>query len=498
MNSRAMKSHLIPSDDEIIKILYEYNPWWLNKPIPLSKLKEFKRRDYYKTIPRRIEDNLILALMGPRRVGKSTLIYQFLNYLISQINVDRKRILFFSLDEYLLTSLSNLSKIFEVYSLYVLKEQLNELSEKVYILIDEIQSVQNWEIMLKKYFDLGYKMKFVVTGSSSPNILKKSSESLVGRIHHQIILPMKFYDYISFKETKNSVLIDRLRGESKNMRDALKQVLIDDDTDQFYKVILESYNTLLPIRDLILLHLDQYFIKGGYPEIINTDDLTDAASLVGNYLHLTIYRDIMRMKLVRDPIALENLFRILTKQSSCVISRSSLAQTLGLKRDTLNSYIYILKNTFLISEAEFYSASRVSSSRKEKKFFINDIGIRNFFSSTFYEQIRFNSNEMGKIAETIIADHSKRLKYNLEPFPNPQIFYWKDKYEVDLIISPSGKVLPIEVKYQENINPSDDLKGIIYFRKKFRPIFSFMITKNLLRNYDSVFFIPLWLYLIMC
>jgi len=79
------------SDTEILRILYSHNPWWANRPIPKSKLKDFKRRDYYKII-QQLDRDTILAMIGARRVGKTTLLYQLIEELLER--TDSKNILF--------------------------------------------------------------------------------------------------------------------------------------------------------------------------------------------------------------------------------------------------------------------------------------------------------------------------------------------------------------------------------------------------------------------
>lgn len=188
------------SEDEVLRILYQHNPWWTGRTIPAVKIKPFRRRDYYK-IKDRLNDNKILALVGPRQVGKTTLIYQLIQDLLPRINP--KEIFFLSLDDpFLSTAPINFGKIFELYATNIIKQPLNELKNRSYVLLDEVQSVRNWEVMLKRFYDLGYNLKFIVTGSSSASIIDGASEALVGRIHPQIVFPMKFIEYLRFKEDK--------------------------------------------------------------------------------------------------------------------------------------------------------------------------------------------------------------------------------------------------------------------------------------------------------
>lgn len=482
------------TEEEILRILYQHNPWWLKKPIPESRIKPIKRRDFFK-LKERLDDNKILALIGPRQVGKTTLLYQLINEILTS-SINQKNILFISLDDpYLNISINNLGNIFEIYSKNILKESLSDTKEKLFFFLDEIQTIKNWEYMVKRWYDLGYKIKFVITGSSSINITEGSSEALVGRIYPQIVFPLKFIEYLRFKQND---IAELLKTNNKKMREALKQSLSNKNSVFFYNAIAEQSKLLVPYRDNILIYLNQYLIKGGYPELVNTDDLIVASQYIGTYLYLTIYKDILRMKKIQDSKALENLFAILCKESSKLTTKVTLSNTLDLKKETLRKYIEALKTTFLISEAEYFSESRTKRVRKEKKIFINDIGIRNYSSSVFDEQILTNNTEMGKIVETVIADHTRRLRFNLEATPFPPIFYWREKkYEVDFVINPFNTPIPIEVKYKEDIKLSD-LDGLREFNNKFDSPFSLVITKNILEKRGSIIFIPTWLYLLIC
>lgn len=482
------------SDEELIKILYQYNPWWNTKKVPPSKVKEFKRKDFHKII-QSIDNEKILALIGPRRVGKSTLMYQIIETLINK-NIDEKRILFFSLDEQFLTSLQNIARIIQIYSIYILKQPIDNLKEKIYIFIDEIQAIPSWEISLKKYYDLQYSIKFIVSGSSALNIQDGSSESLVGRIHHQIVLPLKFFDFLKFREGTDKEMIEKLRIESKKMRESIKQVLYGENISNLYESINESILSSVPYKEKIILNLNQYLIRGGYPENISVE-LSEAASNVGEYIHLVLFRDIIRNRRINNPIALEDLLRIIAKESSQIISKETLENTLDLRREALNTYIHLLKSTFLINESEFYATSRTKSIRKEKKMFVSDVGIRNILSSGLTEYLSKDDVEMGKIVETIVTDHIRRLKFNLDPIPNPRTFYWKEKYELDIVINPFDKLIAVEVKFRENIS-NNDLKGLETFREKFNPVISLVITKKHFEKRNSILFIPLWIFLLIC
>ncbi|MDE1863740.1 MAG: DUF4143 domain-containing protein, partial [Thaumarchaeota archaeon] len=133
----------------------------------------------------------------------------------------------------------------------------------------------------------------------------------------------------------------------------------------------------------------------------------------------------------------------------------------------------------------------------EKKIFINDIGLRNVLASALDEQTLANETEMGRVVETVVADHLHGLRSSLEYTPFPFLYYWRERHEVDFVLEPLGKLLAVEVKYRENIERSD-LEGIMGFARRFMPALRLVVTKNKLGMEGRIFFVPLWLFLLMC
>jgi len=482
---------------ELLRILYAHNPWWMSGEVPPSKAPPFKRRDFYK-LSENLDSPKILALVGARRVGKTTLMYQLIEHLLSK-GLEPEKILYISLDDpYLkIATIEVLMETLNLYSKYVLKRPLSDLKEQIYIFLDEIQTLKNWENALKRWYDLSYKMKFLVSGSSSVNIMISGAESLVGRLSLQIVLPMKFLEVVRFQMAEED-FERRFNKINWQLRQAFKDAVKNGDVHLFYSALKDSINRLAKDVEYLTLFLHKYLLKGGYPEIVATDDMYKAAENLKTYLNLTIYKDIVRTFKIRDPIAFEDLISVLARECSQRINYSKLARDLGLKRQTLKSYIYFLKTAFLISESEFYSKSRVKRARREKKVYVNDPGIRNAAAGMLDEHLLNNPAEIGKVVEAVVADHCKRLKFNLEPSLETQLFYWKDRgYEVDIVMELFQRVIPIEVKYKDSVDKRD-LKGLQEFSRNHKPPFQMVIMREKLDYADDILFIPCWLFLLMC
>lgn len=94
-----------------------------------------------------------------------------------------------------------MSDVLEIYFNDILQESINNLKSKVYIFIDEIHFIKNWQNYLKVYFDRKYDIKFIVTGSLLVNLFKDTSESLLGRIENIYVLPLTFNQFFNFYRT---------------------------------------------------------------------------------------------------------------------------------------------------------------------------------------------------------------------------------------------------------------------------------------------------------
>lgn len=485
----------MPDETELLRTLYEHNPWWNTGRVPDTKAVPFKRRDYYK-LTESIGDPEIVAVVGARRVGKTTLLYQLIEHIIGM--ADPRRVMYISLDDpYLKITAESLKTIFDLYAKYVLKERLSELREPVYILLDEVQSLGGWDLVLKRWLDLGYRAKFYVSGSSSVNILTGGAESLVGRLKPQIILPMKFLETVRFK-AREAGPETRFDQANWGLRDAFKDAIQKNDAGVFFSALHHNANLLAGDVDHLILLTQEYLLRGGYPEIVATDDLLKASETLWDYLNLTIYKDIVRAFKIRDPVAFEELISILAKESCQRVNYSSLASALGLRRETLKSYLYYLGSSFLVSESEYYSHSRTARVRREKKCYLNDPGIRNVAVGSLNEYLLRSPAELGRVVEGVVADHCRRLKFNLEPSTEMRTFYWKDHdCEVDVVLELSQRPVPIEVKYSDAVDKRE-LKGLREFTQTHNPPFSVVVSKEKLELSENIVFVPLWLFLLIC
>lgn len=458
------------------------NPWWNNEKINNQFLLGRKRNEFNDIIEK-IDNKRILSIIGPRRVGKSTLIYQTINYLLEEKKVDSKRILLFSGDDPSLFFDENdkLSDVLDIYINEILEENISKLKSKVYIFIDEIHFIKNWQNYLKTYFDRKYNIKFIITGSSSMHLFKDANESLLGRIENIYVLPLTFNQFMNFYMTYISKAEDiQIPKFDLNSIDEVMKELEEIYYNQDLKLTIQKI-------------LKRYMVVGGYPEYFEVKDIEVwQKQLSEDIITRGIYKDILTMYNIKSPEILEKLLYYIAANNSQAFAYSGIASTFGIDTVTIMMYLGYLKQAFLINILENYSNNIAKVIRTNKKLSILDNGIQN----SLLKQKNIDSDLASHIIESMV-DFDFRLLCERE---NYKEFYYRNsgKEEIDIIIDRNIDIIPIEVKYTNQIENSD-LKAINKFIEENQnkginqAKFGIIITKDILKKEGNLYFIPYWL-----
>jgi len=291
--------------EQIKERLVEQNPHWTSGYFYESGIK----RDVYMDIKANLHDKLILVLYGPRRVGKTTLLRQIINDLISA--VERHRILYMSLDAYRFDLIEALRAYRELFSL-----DLHQGS--FFVFIDEIQKREEWDEELKYLYDTFSNVHFVVSGSSSLG-LKKGKQTLAGRTKTFLIKPLSFLEYLRFtgKTATTSV-----------------------------------FNTYL-LRQLPYLAL--YDI--------------DPKEYIQDLVQKAIFGDLVDTYQIKEPEIVERIFRLIAKAPGQILRLTDISQEFGINRNTISRYLRYLEETLLIRKVYNYSRNIRKSEIKSKKYY---------------------------------------------------------------------------------------------------------------------------------
>ena len=307
-------------------------------------------------------------------------------------------------------------------------------SSKLFLFIDEIQYLENPSNFLKLMHDYyNDKIKVIVSGSSSFNIKKKFKDSLVGRTVNFEIFPLSFKEFLTFK------------GE---------------------KLSIEKEITSKPIVEILKKYFKEFVLYGAYPKVALIDSVYKKEKylqqIVDTYIKMDI-RDIANIKYIDR---FNKLVKILAQQCSNLLNITELANTTKLARQTIEEYLFILENTYVIKLVTPYYSNLRSELFKTPKIYFYDSGL---LSILRYRGLL--KGMTGELFETSVFGESVKF------FGKENVNYWrtKDKKEIDFILNIKNIIVPIEVK----LNSAKFSKNAIeYFKKRYKIDNSFCVFLN--------------------
>ncbi|MDO8515520.1 MAG: ATP-binding protein [bacterium] len=421
-------------EEKIIERLRFHNDWWVTGRVAPVLTYSF-RRDIYTKIISYLNLNRVVLLKGPRRTGKSTIFYQLIEELITKRGVDPKNILYLTFDDPMLrTDLFELLKLYEKIS----GQSLNQQPQK-YIFLDEVHFLPDWAATVKIFYDKKLPLKIFGSGSSA-SLLIKQSENLGGRTIEETIFPL------SFSEWK------RYHGGTRS--------LFGQGEEMVFKNYLEHSG---------FMHLLNIPEKELWTKMLVEDIVTKA-----------IYKDAVQIFGIREPAVLEKMFSYLAASTAGLVNVSKLSGMLGIERVQTTNYLTFLENSLLVFPLQKYSRQIRESLRSQEKIHLTDQGFGQVYSSP-----------SGAILESVVARHL------LEKYPR-KTYFWREKYEVDLVIEEKDKLIPIEVKESSKVGERE-LIGLVEFTREFKQKEAKVIYfgKKRTEKYGNlvVDFIPAWEFL---
>lgn len=446
----------IVRDEQIIKILRQYNPWWRNLAASQEEYKPQKRLAYYEALKiiRHKTIRRFAVLSGARRVGKTTIMYQMIDTLLQE-GINPKNILYISFDNPMI-KLVNIDTILSIYELLYPPQGTR------YIFLDEIQYSDNWELWMKVIYDSKKDIRLTATGSASPILEKGSTDSGTGRWSILKIPTMSFYEYCCLLQLEKPTLPDDL--QLTKLAD-LSYGALDDIMNQF--TALER-------------HFNRYLLIGGFPELVlSDDDMYAGRMLREDVADKVIKRDVLTLFNIRSPLLMEKLFLYLCMNSSEIFSITTAAKELeNTSVRTIESYIEALEMSNLIYLAKPMNVGSKGALKGKPKIFIADAAIRN--AVLMIDDILADEKELGAMVETTVYKHMVSF-YQGSP---AQLGYFRkatdNQKEVDVVVElPREKIL-CEVKYRSNSHiPATDAIVELCRDKNSKVTNAFLVTKRL-------------------
>jgi len=369
--------------------------------------------------------------------------------------------------------------IIETYATEILHENLNELTERVYIFIDEIHTLKGWQVWLKHYYDRKLNVKFVVSGSSSTHLFEGSKESLLGRIESLLVLPLSFAQFSLFWGVyRNDEKVNEFLAK-------LPEYSIFENPVAFYGSISEIYWRLEQYKPYLNKILKEYLLFGGYPEYFSVSSgALWQKRLVEDIIGQGLYRDIISVYSIKNPERLERLLYFIASGNGQDFNYKTIADTLNCDGETVSGYLSFLGQAYLITSLDNYSANIGKTIRKNRKFYVLDNGIAN----ALLRLSELSAADEGHLAEACSVREARRVcEDNFW-----KLYYWRENgNEIDIIVDKKTGLLPVEVKYRND--PKAGGLGAFINKFKLGDIIRLIITKDKLNRQDNVISIPFWL-----
>lgn len=438
---------------QLQEIMRDWNFW--EQKIDPDKVG-WRRKIYLGEITKYLKRREIIVLKGVRRGGKSTLMFQLMDWLLGKNSVKDKQLFYLNLEDFRLSNDLGAELLEEFLSLY--RETINPQLH-AYLFLDEIQNVPQWEKWIRTHYDQDKNIKFIISGSSSVLLSQELSTLLTGRNLSFTVFPFSFTEYVSHQ------------GITMASADNITNFYLNNKTNE----------------SLIKNYFNKYMNFGGFPEVIKESNDDKKETLLAQYFEDIIYKDVAFRYKLRE---VKNIFDIATYSASNIsqpLSINNIAKTLRLSPNTISDILEFLQSAFLFTCAQFFSYSLKTSldRQKPRKIYALDNGFIKVASVSF-------SKNMGAKYENLAAQKINQI-YN-------GLFYWQEKKEVDFVVkSKDKKFLSINVTFDDQIKDREK-QGILEFCKKFKQKQGIILTDDLLDeeiiDKVKINYYPLYLYLL--
>ena len=321
-----------------------------------------KNRDLYLNQLIKFKDKkLIKVITGLRRSGKSTLLSLFENHLITS-GVDRNHIIRMNFESFEFDEITNYKELHTY-----INERILDPNKRHYILLDEVQQVSSWERVINSFL-VDANVDIFITGSNAYLLSSELSTLLSGRYVEIKMQPLSFKEYLEF---------------------------LDSDKEMS---LPEKFN--------------QYLEYGGLPTIV---ELLDNPDTIGPFLegiyNTVLMKDVIERNGVRDAALLECILKFIAANIGSIVSTKKISDYLtssGRKTtsDTIDNYLKMLENAFIIYKANRYDLKGKMFLKTLEKYYIVDIGIRN-------KLIGLRNTDYGHVLENIVYLELLRRGYEV-------------------------------------------------------------------------------------
>ncbi len=360
------------AQEDIVNRMRFDNPWW-EDPEANVPFDNAPRRRYFAPFLEKVRNHKLrraVILMGPRRVGKTVLVYQAISALLRS-GVTGKSVFYISMETPIFTGQS-LEKLLRMF----MEHMALERNAVAYIFFDEIQYLKDWEVHLKSLVDSFPSFRFVATGSAAAALRMKSNESGAGRFSDFTLPPLTFAEYLAFINKENN-LISQFEGGPEEI--------------DFAATDIEALNA----------EFVNYLNYGGYPEAVIIEDVRDnpAQFIKSDIIDKVLLRDLPSLYGISDIQELNKLFNTLAYNTGNEVTLEKLSTSSGVAKNTIKRYLEYLEAAFLIRRVDrIDNTARQFKRATAFKVYLTNPSMR----AALFGRIEPDDKHFGSLVETAI------------------------------------------------------------------------------------------------
>lgn len=398
--------------------------------------------------PMKFDRSSNYVLIGPRRAGKSYMLYWYIQQLAKNKEVSIRQILYINFEDERIA-------LIQAHELGTLLEAYQEMhpTEKPWIFLDEIQNITGWEKFARRLADSKYHV--MITGSNAKMLSSEIATTLGGRYIAREVFPFSFVEYLAY-----------------------------------CGLTLQSNWEYMPAqRQQVKNKMESYFLYGGFAE---TFDKTDKREWLNSLYQKIIMGDIVERNAIRNP----RVFRLLARKlADSVMQPTSIARLQHLIVSTgekislpiLKDYLSYMSEAYLTFEIPNLASHFSEQATAQKRYFI-DNGILNLFLH----------NDVSKLLENIVAIHLHK-KYNNDS--EYRLFYYNRGIEVDFCIPEESLAIQVSYNMDDLVTAERETGALQKFIKQYPEYQGLIITydqeKEIEINGLHINVIPIWKWLVL-
>jgi len=519
----------IDAGDALVESLHQHNPWWDDGAdafdLPARQKSDFYHLARPNASGSQFEDQSILALVGRRGVGKTTLLHQFIQHRIDNGDAP-EQFLYLPFDAdplYQLQSDEQLARAVRYYESRVYGRTPDDGPQ--FILLDDIHQIEHankptidgWGDPVAELIEQTPDRHVIMTASAEVQIERELADSDVspGAYDVQPILPEKFRDYLFTLYPDLEAEDNRVSPSSIRAGDnSLPTAIADADTAGLAAELQRKYEKVSDAERRIQSQVVEYLTMGGIISYEHDGAVESASALtpkdyerLRENVRAALYQDVPGFESIQTIADLERLYALAARNRATESFRyQELVELFDVDRRTIaDSYLPALSELYVLTGVTEYDNSRPRGVR----LYLRDTGLATALSDGDASAVRNDFQREAELARVAAFDHTMRFAYGVNATqgndPTPNVQYWRGRDgEVDFVFEIGDTPVPIGLAYRSR-DRETALAAVREFQDEYDAPVGFLLAGDTVRGSkpiqqvgDGVIQLPYWLYLLLC